>query len=191
MTTSKSNNSKSENYLSPTGSAAFHTPNEYDRTLNTASEDDNFDVDAETPSPISSNSSVESSSRNDTANKSKTQCFNINLSLTRFCFYVEMHKNNPVSKRLTKADRIFNYTNNLNRDYAIAMTKAYFRMQKEIYRLSRRTFRIERALHKQMQLGHPIIRIPRLTTGNKKVEKQIFEKHLIRILNFSSDTSCF
>jgi hypothetical protein len=41
-------------------------------------------------------------------------------------------------------------------------------MQKDIYKLKRRTQHVEQALGKQKQADHPVIRIPRLTRGIKK-----------------------
>ena len=45
------------------------------------------------------------------------------------------------------------------------MTNILFQMQKEIYKLKRRTYRIEQFVAKQKKSIQPIIRIPRLTKG--------------------------
>ncbi len=39
-------------------------------------------------------------------------------------------------------------------------------MQKELYKLKRRTHHVEQMLATQKQIGLPIVRIPRLTKGN-------------------------
>ena len=45
------------------------------------------------------------------------------------------------------------------------MTSILFQMQKEIYKLKRRTYRVEQILARQNESDHPIIHIPRLTTS--------------------------
>ncbi len=45
------------------------------------------------------------------------------------------------------------------------MTNILFQMQREIYKLKRRTYHVEQILAKQKAAGYPIIRIPRLTKG--------------------------
>ena len=45
------------------------------------------------------------------------------------------------------------------------MTNILFRMQKEVYKLKRRTHRVENLVIKQTKTVQPIIRIPRLTEG--------------------------
>jgi hypothetical protein len=74
------------------------------------------------------------------------------------------------SKRRYRYDRLFHYTNSLNRQYVITMTNILFQMQKDIFKLKRRTHHVEQMLANQIQSGQPIIRIPRLTRGkiNKK-----------------------
>jgi len=47
----------------------------------------------------------------------------------------------------------------------ITMTNILFQMQKEIYKLKRRTNRVEQFIIKQTKTVQPIIRIPRLTKG--------------------------
>ncbi len=69
------------------------------------------------------------------------------------------------SKRRFRPDRLFHYTHSLNRQYVITMTNILFQMQKEIYKLRRRTHNLEQIITNQIQSGHPIIRIPRLTRG--------------------------
>jgi hypothetical protein len=69
------------------------------------------------------------------------------------------------SKRRYRHDRLFHHTHSLNRQYIITMTNILFNMQKEMYKLKRRTQHVEQMLAKQTQSGHPIIRIPRLTRG--------------------------
>ncbi|CAF4300722.1 unnamed protein product [Rotaria sp. Silwood2] len=66
-------------------------------------------------------------------------------------------------KRRYRYDKLFHLTHSLNRQYVIAMTNVLFQMQKEIYKLKRRTYYVEHALAKQKASGHPIIRIRRLT----------------------------
>ncbi|CAF1046328.1 unnamed protein product [Rotaria sp. Silwood1] len=66
-------------------------------------------------------------------------------------------------KRRYRYDKLFHLTHSLNRQYVIAMTNILFQMQKEIYKLKRRTYYVEHALAKQKASGHPIIRIRRLT----------------------------
>jgi hypothetical protein len=72
------------------------------------------------------------------------------------------------SKHRYRYDRLFRHTQLLNRQYILTMTNALFNMQKEMYKLKRRTYHVEQMLAKQTQAGHPIIRIPRLTRGQKK-----------------------
>ncbi len=45
------------------------------------------------------------------------------------------------------------------------MTNILFQMQKEIFKLKRRTQHVEQMLTNQTQSGQPVIRIPRLTKG--------------------------
>jgi hypothetical protein len=52
------------------------------------------------------------------------------------------------------------------------MTNILFQMQKDIYKLKRRTHRVEQMLSKQTQAAHPIIRIPRLTRGKTQIKKE-------------------
>lgn len=47
----------------------------------------------------------------------------------------------------------------------MSMTKVLFQMQKQIYKLKRRTNRVEQVFVKQTKAVQPIIRIPRLTKG--------------------------
>ncbi len=69
------------------------------------------------------------------------------------------------SKRRHRHDKPFHYTHSLNRQYIITMTNILFQMQKEIFKLKRRTQHVEQMLVNQTQSGQPIIRIPRLTKG--------------------------
>ncbi|CAF3907940.1 unnamed protein product [Rotaria sordida] len=66
-------------------------------------------------------------------------------------------------KRRYRYDKLFHLTHSLNRQYVIAMTNVLFQMQKEIYKLKKRTYYVEHALAKQKASGRPIIRIRRLT----------------------------
>jgi hypothetical protein len=45
------------------------------------------------------------------------------------------------------------------------MTNILFQMQKQLYKLKRRTHRVEQLVVKQTKTAQPIIRIPRLTKG--------------------------
>jgi hypothetical protein len=76
------------------------------------------------------------------------------------------------SKRRYRSDKLFHHTHSLNRQYIVTMTNILFQMQKDIYKLKRRTQHVEQALAKQTQAEHPIIRIRRLTKGMK--EKGVF-----------------
>ncbi len=69
------------------------------------------------------------------------------------------------SKRRNRHDKLFHYTHSLHRHYVITMTNILFQMQKELYKLKRRTHHIERMLANHTQFPRPIIRIPRLTRG--------------------------
>jgi hypothetical protein len=68
-------------------------------------------------------------------------------------------------KRRCRPDKLFHYTNSLNRQYIITMTNILFQMQKEIFKLKRRTQHVEQMLANHSQSGQPVIRIPRLTKG--------------------------
>ena len=70
------------------------------------------------------------------------------------------------TKRRSRHEKLFNHTNSINRQYVMTMTNILFQMQKEIYRLKRRTHHVEQLLANQKQSSSPIIRIPRLTKGN-------------------------
>ena len=70
------------------------------------------------------------------------------------------------SKRRYRYEKLFHYTHSLNRQYIITMTNILFQMQKEIYKLNKRTRRVEHILANQRQnTDRPTIRIPRLTKG--------------------------
>ena len=71
------------------------------------------------------------------------------------------------SKQRFRHDRLFRRTYSLNRKYVIAMTNILFQMEKDIYKLKRRTQCIEQMLADHSQAKRPIIRIPRLTPGKK------------------------
>lgn len=66
------------------------------------------------------------------------------------------------SKRRYRNDKLFHYTHSLNRQYIITMTNILFQMQKDIYKLNRRTRRVEQILENQRKNERPIIRIPRV-----------------------------
>ncbi|CAF4470083.1 unnamed protein product [Rotaria sp. Silwood2] len=66
-------------------------------------------------------------------------------------------------KRRSRCDKLFHYTQMINRQYMITMTKILFQMQKEVYKLKRRTHHVEQLVIKQTKKVQPIIRIPRLT----------------------------
>ncbi|CAF1563036.1 unnamed protein product [Rotaria magnacalcarata] len=66
-------------------------------------------------------------------------------------------------KRHSRCDKLFNYTQMINRKYMMSMSKVLFQMQKQIYKLKRRTNRVEHVFIKQVKSVQPIIRIPRLT----------------------------
>ncbi len=68
-------------------------------------------------------------------------------------------------KRRHRYDKLFHYTHSLNRHYVVTMTNILFQMQKELYKLKRRTNHVEQMLANQKQIGLPIVRIPRLTKG--------------------------
>ncbi|CAF0787970.1 unnamed protein product [Rotaria sordida] len=70
---------------------------------------------------------------------------------------------NMSNKRRSRCDKLFHYTQMINRQYMITMTKILFQMQKEVYKLKRRTHRVEQLVIKQAKHVQPIIRIPRLT----------------------------
>ena len=67
-----------------------------------------------------------------------------------------------VSKRRYRNEKLFHYTHSLNRQYIVTMTNILFQMQKEIYKLNKRTRRVEQILENQRQNGRPVIRIPRI-----------------------------
>lgn len=70
------------------------------------------------------------------------------------------------SKRRFRHEKLFHYTHSLNRQYIVTMTNILFQMQKEIYKLNKRTRRVEQILENQrQQSSRPTIRIPRLTKG--------------------------
>jgi hypothetical protein len=101
-----------------------------------------------TPSP----SSIESTSTNDPSFKHRSKRkddFNLQMSL----------------KRRSRHDKGFHYNHSINRQYVITMTNILFQMQKEIFKLKKRTHHVEQMLSNQTQSGQPIIRIPRLTRG--------------------------
>ncbi|CAF4970941.1 unnamed protein product, partial [Rotaria sp. Silwood1] len=72
------------------------------------------------------------------------------------------HSNMSI-KRRSRCDKLFHYTQMINRQYMITMTKILFQMQREVYKLKRRTHRVEQLVIKQAKKVQPIIRIPRLT----------------------------
>lgn len=73
-------------------------------------------------------------------------------------------------KRRSRYNKLFHHTQIVNRQHMITMTNILFQMQKELYRLKRRTHRVEQVVIKQAKKARPIIRIPRLTKGLKKTE---------------------
>ncbi|CAF1272970.1 unnamed protein product [Adineta ricciae] len=73
------------------------------------------------------------------------------------------HQSRVFSKQRFRHDRLFRRTYSLNRKYVIAMTNILFQMEKDIYKLKRRTQCIEQMLADHSQAKRPIIRIPRLT----------------------------
>jgi len=74
-------------------------------------------------------------------------------------------------KRRSRYDKLFHHTQIVNRQYMITMTNILFQMQKELYRLKRRTHRVEHLIVKQTKAVQPVIRIPRLTKGSNKNKK--------------------
>lgn len=68
-------------------------------------------------------------------------------------------------KRRSRADKLFHYSQMINRQYMMSMTKILFRMQREMYKIKKRTHRIEQLAIKQAKHAQPILRIPRLTKG--------------------------
>ncbi len=85
----------------------------------------------------------------------------------KFLFLVKT-KDDPINmslKRRSRYDKLFHHTQIINRQYMITMTNILFQMQKELYKLKRRTHRVEQLIIKQTKTAQPIIRIPRLTKG--------------------------
>ncbi|CAF1307653.1 unnamed protein product [Adineta ricciae] len=73
------------------------------------------------------------------------------------------HRSRVVSKQHFRHDRLFRRTYSLSRKYVMAMTNILFQMEKDIYKLKRRTQCIEQMLVDHSQAKRPIVRIPRLT----------------------------
>lgn len=67
------------------------------------------------------------------------------------------------SKLRYRHEKLIQNTDYLTRHYIITTTNIIFQMRKQINKLTRRTSHLEQKLARQAQLGHPIIRIPRLT----------------------------
>ncbi len=57
----------------------------------------------------------------------------------------------------------------------MTMTNILYQMQKQLYKLKRRTHRVEQLVIKQTKIVQPIIRIPRLTKGLKISFLQIID----------------
>jgi hypothetical protein len=84
-------------------------------------------------------------------------------------------------KRRSRYDKLFHHSQMFNRQYMITMTNILFQMQKEIFKLKRRTHRVEQLVIKQTKTVQPIIRIPRLTKGlNKKQNPKKYFYFLLR-----------
>jgi len=83
----------------------------------------------------------------------------------------DFHLHMPL-KRRSRHEKGFHYAHSLNRQYVITMTNILFQMQKEIFKLKKRTNHVEQMLVNQTQSGLPIIRIPRLTRGQINLKKQ-------------------
>ncbi len=115
-----------------------------------------------TPSP----SSIASTSTNDPTFKYRSKRkddFHLPMSL----------------KRRPRHEKGFQYVHSINRQYVITMTNILFQMQKEIFKLKKRTNHVEQMLAKQTQSGLPIIRIPRLTRGQKNLKQNMMKKQLV------------
>ena len=82
-------------------------------------------------------------------------------------------------KRRSRYDKLFHYTQTINRQYMLTMTNILFQMQKEIFKLKRRTHRVEQSVIKQTKTIQPIIRIPRLTKGFKQKKSFLFFHKLL------------
>jgi len=87
------------------------------------------------------------------------------LKIQKFIFVLKDDHSHVSIKRRSRFDKLFHHTQIVNRQYMITMTNILFQMQKEIYKLKRRTNRVEQFIIKQTKTVQPIIRIPRLTKG--------------------------
>lgn len=88
-------------------------------------------------------------------------------SIRVIVFLLDDYRSKKFSKQRSHRNRLFHRTHSLNRKYVVAMTNILFQMERDIYKLKRRTQSIEQMLAKQPQVKRPIIRIPRLTTGKR------------------------
>jgi hypothetical protein len=94
-----------------------------------------------------------------------------------FFIFLVKTKDDPLNmslKRRSRYDKLFHHTQIMNRQYMITMTNILFQMQKELYKLKRRTHRVEQLVIKQTKSAQPIIRIPRLTKGLNIIKSILF-----------------
>ena len=74
-------------------------------------------------------------------------------------------------KHRVRYEKLLQHTRIFNRQYMITMTNILFHMHKQLYKLRRRTHRMEKIVSHQPATARPVIRIPRLTEGltSKKI----------------------
>lgn len=68
-------------------------------------------------------------------------------------------------KQRLRYEKLLHHTRIFNRQYMLTMTNILFHMHKQLYKLKRRTHRMEKIVRQQPPTAQPIIRIPRLTEG--------------------------
>lgn len=74
-------------------------------------------------------------------------------------------RSNMSLKHRRRYEKLLQHTRIFNRQYMITMTNILFHMHKQLYKLKRRTNRMEKIVSHQPPTAQPIIRIPRLTQG--------------------------
>ena len=89
-------------------------------------------------------------------------------SLSFYPFILPSFIDNRPLKRRSRYHQLLQHTHLINRKYMMNMTNILLQMQKEIFKLKRRTHHVEQLSMKQTVSVQPIIRIARLTEGDNE-----------------------
>ena len=121
------------------------------------------------PSPSRIDSHSPKSQQGILSSTLKSKVFLLLLSLLILCCSLsaktKFDRSNMSLKHRLRYEKLLHHTRVFNRHYMITMTNILFHMHKQLYKLKRRTHRMEKIVTKQPPTTKPIIRISRLTQG--------------------------